>query len=890
MKYLKLMAILTLSIVVFITIGLPLGSVSATWHGQEPTLSVTQTNHACTEQIIEVGDANQVTETWNGCITYGLTIDIAYTYIHNETGADVQLGVRYKGDNIFVPLNLSGYIYLIPGTNKVIYDTPYYGVRSRSIRVVDDLSRALIPYRGRNEGPTYRYGIDDSKGRAIFHSIDKPSWYPDYYAVSLNGRYVVGRFSTKGFFKANIDTGVITKLFDFISTMPGWEGNEVIKAVSNDGRFVLLGNRGLLVDTTSCGNRIDNSANINTPLMPVGIPCNTKDISASIENSLSGGGFQYSVNRARFIDNGSSVEFDVRLYSYMLPDWRVLQVTNSQNSNPGIVFDDDPTLEYLALGDSFSSGEGDIGRKSDDSSYYLPGTNKGIDNCHISVRSYPYVLRDMWTIPDDTMHSVACSGARVVRDYMRYEDGYLGQGDRLASFDNVAMLQSEALQNFKPGHVQQIDFVKEYKPKIITLTGGGNDVGFARILEYCASPQGSDFIPFTNTTCGYAQSGSSLNKVLHRAIDAQYKPLKEFVDEVARASPSTRVILVGYPSIIAEYNGIACALNAGVLNIDEMRLINSATKRLNEVIKKVAQDTSADYVDIFDSLKGGRICEGSEHVTGVWSHTKGLAIIDEIFHPNASGHKKIAEAIDESGVYATRLAPISDYIVQPHTVTQQMPLYTNDAPIYRYGDQKPITTAPGTLLPNSPYDITSNSNPVHLGSFTTLSDGSANANVSFANVPVGRHVLVLEGIAPDGTLATYYQFIEVRHSTDDADGDGIKDVDDKCNFITHWYDETTGEDVCATTNEGAMDTLSRMLLIKSNPSSTVDPLTSTEQQYIVPSNTKSGSNKSTFFANEDVSKGISSERNEWPLLPLVVLITIAGIMGGIWLKKTKPNS
>ncbi len=453
-------------------------------------------------------------------------------------------------------------------------------------------------------------------------------------------------------------------------------------------------------------------------------------------------------------------------------------------------------LDYLALGDSFSSGEGDIGRKVDGSSYYLAGTESGDDNCHISSRSYPYRLHSLWEIRANDMKSVACSGARVVADYGVYKGEYLGQDDRLVDRGNTKALQDGALQNFQPGYVQQIEFVKKYRPKMITLTGGGNDVGFARILEHCVSFHTSDFMPFTNTTCEYAKPGSSLNKMIYKAIDTQYIPLTQFVDEVAKVSPHTRVVLVGYPSFIAEYNGMLCMGNVGVLNIDEMRFINQATHYLNEVLKKVAQDKDIEYVDVTDSLHGGRMCEGSEYVTDVAKALAFQARTAELFHPNAEGHRKIAQAIYDSRVYTTKHVPTSTYEPPLHTPTYQKPLYASDAPIY-YGEQAQIASEQGLLQPGTSYSLAAFSEPKHLGTFTAQPDGSASATVSLASVPPGRHTLVLEGMAPDGTPVTYYQFIEVHYSADDADGDGISDADDKCHFISHWYDESTRKDVCA---------------------------------------------------------------------------------------------
>src|SRR5690606_18148670 len=93
-------------------------------------------------------------------------------------------------------------------------------------------------------------------------------------------------------------------------------------------------------------------------------------------------------------------------------EWRTIRAAGYVPSTP--------QLDYLALGDSYSSGEGDIERRSNGSTYYLEGTDvtgdyeKGIpeEKCHVSNRSYPFVLQQSGAVEGDRIQSVACSGAK----------------------------------------------------------------------------------------------------------------------------------------------------------------------------------------------------------------------------------------------------------------------------------------------------------------------------------------------------------------------------------------------------------------------------------------------------------------------------------------------
>ncbi len=57
--------------------------------------------------------------------------------------------------------------------------------------------------------------------------------------------------------------------------------------------------------------------------------------------------------------------------------------------------------QYLALGDSFASGEGTFN--------YIAGTEDGPNQCHQSIFSYPYLMQS--NVGETA--SVACSGAKI---------------------------------------------------------------------------------------------------------------------------------------------------------------------------------------------------------------------------------------------------------------------------------------------------------------------------------------------------------------------------------------------------------------------------------------------------------------------------------------------
>jgi hypothetical protein len=125
-------------------------------------------------------------------------------------------------------------------------------------------------------------------------------------------------------------------------------------------------------------------------------------------------------------------------------------------------------VSYLAMGDSFASGEGDL-----DDSWYEEGTDeKGLNLCHLSKRSYPYLLADDLGIPD--FYSVACSGARQehVSTTVQYENSR----------------QNSDLGLRIPGRLTQHEYLDINDASFLTISIGGNDMGFGSTLLECLMP------------------------------------------------------------------------------------------------------------------------------------------------------------------------------------------------------------------------------------------------------------------------------------------------------------------------------------------------------------------------------------------------------------------
>ena len=151
-----------------------------------------------------------------------------------------------------------------------------------------------------------------------------------------------------------------------------------------------------------------------------------------------------------------------RVYSY-----EVSAVTGLGEGPKSVAVQATPMGEYVALGDSYSSGEGAIDGNGD--AGFESGTDLADQNeCHRSRNAYPHRVQASREAIDGDMRFQACSGAQTVHFVADLPGpGQWREGPQL---DAIAPAGEEA------------PWVS-----LVTLTVGGNDVGFGEVLSKCVS-------------------------------------------------------------------------------------------------------------------------------------------------------------------------------------------------------------------------------------------------------------------------------------------------------------------------------------------------------------------------------------------------------------------
>jgi GDSL-like Lipase/Acylhydrolase family len=310
-----------------------------------------------------------------------------------------------------------------------------------------------------------------------------------------------------------------------------------------------------------------------------------------------------------------------------------------------------PEGRYVALGDSFSSGEG---VPVDFNSTPFPYSSH--DKCDRSTESYSEQLASLGGPKIFPVDFVACSGA-LIADF---------------STQNHDKDNSQ-----EPPQRQQLvgDGTDGTKVGLVTLSFGGNDVGFKDIIEDCAKRAKSqlpDVSPWGVGACHDAWE-ATVEKNLG-TIDGSARPmgeldrthdhpstLRDLYREIRMlVGPTARILVVGYPHEFPDNPGHDCAH----IDSSDQPWANTISDRLNDVIISniKAANAGIEYVpksggDNNSYFAGHGLCGGSEHFNnpddclpaffGQVCMPNPWKFINKVylFHPNKDGQNDYARAI-----------------------------------------------------------------------------------------------------------------------------------------------------------------------------------------------------------------------------------------------------
>lgn len=252
---------------------------------------------------------------------------------------------------------------------------------------------------------------------------------------------------------------------------------------------------------------------------------------------------------------------------------------------------------YVALGDSYAAGP------------LIPLQTGQPAGCLRSNQNYPSVLA---TSAGADVVDVSCSGART---------------------DDLT-----APQPVRPGpNPPQLDAL-DGSENLVTLTIGGNDIGFADIIARCTTVSSTNL---AGAACRDSFSRGGEDELSGR-IDGTASKVADALDEIRERSPQARVAVVGYPTILPD-SGPGCypivPFSAG-----DTAYLREVEQKLNAMLAGEARDAGVDFVDTYTPTVGHDVCQlpPRKWVEGLVPTSPAAPV-----HPNAQGERAMAAALGE---------------------------------------------------------------------------------------------------------------------------------------------------------------------------------------------------------------------------------------------------
>ena len=218
-------------------------------------------------------------------------------------------------------------------------------------------------------------------------------------------------------------------------------------------------------------------------------------------------------------------------------------------------------VRYVALGDSYASGLG-------------TGTERG--NCDRSPAAYG----PQWARAHQpaSFTFAACSGA------------------------TARGIRTHRLSALSPSTT------------LVSLTVGGNDVGFSDVIQTCIIGSTHD--------CLQAIRGAE-----HAMTTSLPPGLDRLLAAIRRHAPSARIVLTGYPLLFDPARPGSCSQ----ISHREQVAFNRAANLLDTTIKSAAARHGAAFADVRGAFRHHAICDGAAWLNGL-----------ELFSPTDSFHPTIA--------------------------------------------------------------------------------------------------------------------------------------------------------------------------------------------------------------------------------------------------------
>lgn len=146
------------------------------------------------------------------------------------------------------------------------------------------------------------------------------------------------------------------------------------------------------------------------------------------------------------------------------------------------------------------------------------------------------------------------------------------------------------------------------------MTIGGNDIGFASLIQQCT---------LSDCSAALDSTRANLETTLGSRLDSVFSTVK------SHAALGATIVVLGYPHV---FSGASCFGTLGISSTEEAKA-NQLSDALDTVISNHATLDGVTYQSAIGAFLGHAVCSSSPWLNGL-----NLFNTTESYHPNKAGH------------------------------------------------------------------------------------------------------------------------------------------------------------------------------------------------------------------------------------------------------------
>jgi hypothetical protein len=271
---------------------------------------------------------------------------------------------------------------------------------------------------------------------------------------------------------------------------------------------------------------------------------------------------------------------------------------------------------YVALGDSYSSGQGSESIKG--KNWY----SNPVKPCVRGAGGWPMLLGK------DSDGSLVIKGTGLENSFFACSGATSGE--------------IEYGSAKRPSQVNQLEqYRQKYgSPGLVTLTAGGDDVQFSKVLTACYLGGVVNIGQCTVALTGEIVYLTRWHKSFSNKLAALYSKV------AAAAGAGSRVEVVGYPKIVPPWTSVfSAAWHCSWIRAepDALVLANEMADDLNDDIRQAASQAHVDYASVSDAAAGHTMCTGDPWIVELSPYN--YYVLDTAGHPSPPAQSSLASTV-----------------------------------------------------------------------------------------------------------------------------------------------------------------------------------------------------------------------------------------------------